>query len=440
MTDNDRLGVSTDRRKYMAALGAGIAAGVAGCSGDGGDGSSGDGSSGSQWSNTLEVLHGWAGGDGAAAINALIEVFQEEYPDMETDFQAVGASANVNLNATILRRMVNGNPMSSFANWPGNNLERYRDNLKDLEADVWDAEGYKDVMQDRAVELCTFNDQMPAVPLGSHRMNNLFYNISAFEEAGVDPESLDGMDALIDALDAIQQETDIAPMGQAMVAPWTVLQLWVQVLQSVAGVEAYTDWIEGNGNREDIVNALEYVQEIQENYITSDASTSSFTDMGGKMIAGEVACMHQGNWLAGQFRVDDSFNFEEHWDWIAFPGTEGTYTYHIDAIVAPANNPSEAETIAWQKFVGTKEAQIAFNNLKGSVPLRTDIDPSELGDFIGLTYEDLTSSDAYPPTLAHGLAVTPEQLGECKTAMSENMMGPYDVEAAADALLSTVSE
>jgi glucose/mannose transport system substrate-binding protein len=134
MTDNDRLDVSTDRRKYMAALGAGIAAGVAGCSGDGGDGSSGDGgdggdggstsgdgSSGSQWSNTLEVLHGWAGGDGEAAINALIEVFQEEYPEMDTNFQAVGASANVNLNATILRRMVNGNPMSSFANWPGNN-------------------------------------------------------------------------------------------------------------------------------------------------------------------------------------------------------------------------------------------------------------------------------------------------------------------------------
>ena len=460
MTDNDRLDVSTDRRKYMAALGAGIAAGVAGCSGDGGDGSSGDGgstggdggdggdggstsgdgSSGSQWSNTLEVLHGWAGGDGEAAINALIEVFQEEYPEMDTNFQAVGASANVNLNATILRRMVNGNPMSSFANWPGNNLERYRDNLKDLEADVWDAEGYKDVMQSRAVELCTFNDKMPAVPLGSHRMNNLFYNISAFEDAGVDPESLDGMDALIDALDTIDQETDIVPMGQAMVAPWTVLQLWVQVLQSQAGVDAYLDFIEGNGDRQAIVDSLELVKEIQQNYITNDASTSSFTDMGGKMIAGEVACMHQGNWLAGQFRVDDSFNFEEHWDWIPFPGTEGTYTYHIDAIVAPANNPSEKETIAWQKFVGTKEAQIAFNNLKGSVPLRTDIDPSELGDFIGLTYEDLTSSESYPPTLAHGLAVTPEQMGSCKTAMSENMMGPYDVEAAADGLLNAVSE
>ena len=125
-------------------------------------------------------------------------------------------------------------------------------------------------------------------------------------------------------------------------------------------------------------------------------------------------------------------------DW-HYHGDRHVYGYHIDAFVAPGNNPTREETVAFQKFVGTKTAQIEFNNLKGSVPLRTDIDPDELGPFIGLTYEDLTSSDRYPPTIAHGLAVTPEQMGACKTAMSENMMGPYDVEAAADALLDAVS-
>jgi len=454
MVRHGKAKIQTDRRTYLTALGTGLAAGLAGCSdggqesgGGGGNGDetdtteseSGSSGGGSTWDTELEVLHGWAGGDGEAAINALIEAFEEEYPDMPTNFQAVGASANVNLNATILRRMVNNNPMSSFANWPGNNLERYRDHLMDLEADVWDAEGYKDVMQDRAVELCTFNGKMPAVPLGSHRMNNLFYNISVFEEAGIDASSLDSIGALMDALDAIKQDTDVTPMGQAMVAPWTVLQLWAQVLMSQASVDAYMDFIEGNGDRAALVESLKVVKEIQENYITEDASSVSFTDVGGKMINGEVACMHQGNWLAGQFRSDDAFNYQEQWDWVPFPGTEGVYGYHIDAIVAPANNPSKDETIAWEKFVGTKKAQIAFNNLKGSVPLRTDIDPSELGDFIGMTYEDLTNSERYPPTIAHGLAVPPEEMGACKTAMSENMMGPYDVEAAADALLSAVS-
>ena len=106
--------------KYLTV---GAALGLAGCSGSGGNGENG-GNSGGNGGETLEVLHGWAGGDGEVAVNELIKAFEEEHSDIDTNFQAVGASANVNLNATILRRMVNNNPTSSFANWPGNNLER----------------------------------------------------------------------------------------------------------------------------------------------------------------------------------------------------------------------------------------------------------------------------------------------------------------------------
>jgi glucose/mannose transport system substrate-binding protein len=418
-----------NRRTYLGGVAAGAGLGLAGCLGDSGGSA-----------DELEVLHGWAGGDGEAAITALIEAFEEEHPDTATSFQAVGASANVNLNATILRRLSNSNPMSSFANWPGKNLERYRDSLMDLEEDVWEAEGYKESMQDRVVELCTFNGQMPAVPIGSHRMNNLFFNIDAFDQAGLAPEDIDSSSALIDALETIDNETDYIPMGQAKVAPWTALQLWVQVLIGEHGTEPFMNWIDGNADRELIVDSLDMVREIEENYISSDASSLSFTDIGGNMINGEYACNHQGNWIYGQFRADDNFNYKEHWDWMAFPGTDGIYHYHVDAFIMPSDNPSQEESIEWMKHVGTKEAQIEFNNPKGSVPLRTDIDPDELTDFLALTYEDLTSSDEYPPTLAHGLAVPPEQLGECREAIGNNMMGPYDVESAADDLIAVTSD
>jgi glucose/mannose transport system substrate-binding protein len=271
-------------------------------------------------------------------------------------------------------------------------------------------------------------------------MNNLFYNVSLFEEADVDPSSLDSMDALLDALDKVDQNTDAAPMAQAMKGPWTGLQLWAQILTSQSGVEAYMNFINGNGDRGAIVDALDTLQTIYENYITEDASSISFTTAGQKVISGDAATIHQGNWVYGMFRADDSFNYQEEWDWVPFPGTEGLYFYHVDAFVTPGSNPTREETIAWQKFVGTKKAQIAFNNPKGSVPLRTDIDSSELTDFLAMTYEDLTSSDAYPPTIAHGLAVSPQKMGDCKSAFGNNFMGPYDAEATADALIQAVSE
>nr|WP_170972338.1 ABC transporter substrate-binding protein [Natronorubrum halophilum] len=427
MVDNDKPMGGIDRRTYLGGIAAGAAAGIAGCTGGSEDGG-------------FEVLHGWTGGDGADAINTLTDAFEEEHPDIDATFEPVGGDGNVELNTAILQRLTNENPMSSFANWPGNNLKRYEGVLMDLKEDVWEAEGLKENIQDRAVELCTFNGKMPAVPIGSHRMNNLFYNTAAFDEAGIDAESLGSMSALLDALETIDQETDYVPFAHGMRSAFLGLQTWVQILSSQSGVDAYMDFIEGNGDRGAIIDALETLQEIQENYINGDASSIGYTQAAQKLIADEAACIHGGNWQYGMYRADDEFNYGEEWDWIPFPGTEGVYFYHLDAFVTPGDNPSPDETVEWQKFVGTQEAQIEFNNLKGSVPLRTDIDSSELTDFLAMTYEELLDSEEYPPTLAHGLAVEPQQQNDCEGAIGDHFMGPYDAEAAADTLLDAVSQ
>lgn len=427
MVDDDRSTTGVSRRTYLGGVAAGTALAVAGCT--------------ANESDDLEVLHGWTGGDGSDAINALTEAFEEEHSDMKATFEAVGGDGNVELNSTVQRRLTNENPMSSFANWPGKNLERYSGALMDLEEDVWDAEGYKESMQDRVVDICTFDGKMPAVPIGSHRMNNLFYNTAAFDEAGIDAEAdLNSVSDLLDALETIDQETDYIPFAHGMRAPFLGLQTWVQILSSDHGVDAYMDFIEGNGDRDAMIDALETLREIQENYINADASSIGYTEAAQKLIADEAACIHGGNWQYGMYRGDEDFNYGEDWDWVPFPGTDGVYFYHVDAFVTPQPNLSEEHTIEWQKFVGTKEAQIEFNNLKGSVPLRTDIDPEELTDFLAMTYEDLLDSEEYPPTLAHGLAVEPERLNECRNAIGNHFMDPYDAEKAADALLGAVSE
>jgi glucose/mannose transport system substrate-binding protein len=37
--------------------------------------------------------------------------------------------------------------------------------------------------------------------------------------------------------------------------------------------------------------------------------------------------------------------------------------------------------VAWLEMVGSKEAQEAFNALKGSIPVRTDVDKGKLGAY-----------------------------------------------------------
>ncbi|WP_330631857.1 ABC transporter substrate-binding protein [Halocatena halophila] len=428
--------IDDDRRNYLKALGAfGVAGitGVAGCLDDGGQSSteSGDG-------KTLEVVHGWTGDDGESAVAALESAYEEKHSDVSKKFSAVGASANVELNSRVTQRIRNDNAMSVFANWPGANLQRYKGYLMDVES-VWDDAGLKDTIHEATIEQHKFNGKIPGVPIGSHRMNNLFVNISLFEQAGVDYTSIDSVEKLISAYDTIKSETDAAPMGQAMKGPWTGLQLFAQILASQSGVEAYQSFIDGSPDGAAIREALRAQKTIHENHITDDASTIGFTDANQKVISDKAASIHQGNWAYGMYRKDDGFNFKEEWDWIPFPGTEEMYFFHLDSFIVPENTPTPELAKEFLTFAGSKEAQLAFNKNKGSVPLRTDIDANELPEFLKITYNDLLEAESLPPTIAHGLAVTPETAGACKKAFNSNFMDPYDVEATATALEEAVS-
>jgi glucose/mannose transport system substrate-binding protein len=388
--------------------------------------------------DALEVLHGWTGGDGQRAINALTSRFKKQHSDMNTNFRPIGGGGNVNLNSVVARRLANDNPPSSFANWPGKNLLKYEGVLMDIEESVWNEAGLKDVMVDAAQQRCRLDGTYVCVPIGSHRMNNLFYNTEVVEEAGVDPGSLSGMGDLTDALDQVQQNTDAVPLTHAMKAPWTNVQLWVEVLLSQEGVDAYTKYVNGNGDEEAVRNSLQSTKQILTSYINEDASTIDFTTANQKLIAGDAAFIHQGNWVYGMYRSAEDFQFQRDWGWTAFPGTSDTYVFHLDAFLAPSNNPSPQKTATWERFVGEKEAQVAFNERKGSVPLRNDVDPNRLPEFLGLTLEDLNGAEQLPPTLAHGLAVSPEKLGNVKSAFGDNFMGPFNVDQATQALMEAV--
>jgi len=71
-------------------------------------------------------------------------------------------------------------------------------------------------MVEEAVELHKQNGSYRAVPLGSHRLNCLFYNVSVVEDAGIDVDSLNSPSALIDAFETVSSETDAIPMTHGM--------------------------------------------------------------------------------------------------------------------------------------------------------------------------------------------------------------------------------
>lgn len=431
LTDStDREGPS--RRSVLSTTAAVAGIGIAGCLGD-------EEETGSD--EPLEVLHGWTGGDGEEAIAALIEGFESEHPDVETEFNAVGAEANIQLNDLVVQRVSSNDPPSSWAAWNGKHLEPFveDDMLGDITEDVWEENGLEDVFREEAKELSRFDGQYVCVPVGSHRLNNLFYNVAAVEEAGIDPvEDISSVDDYVDALATIDQETDTDPMVQALTTSNTQLSLWAQTHLGSQGYESYMDVMNGDGNVDDVTKSLEYVAEFGQ-YFNEDADSVNPPESNERIMNGDAAFLQQGNWMAGGYRAND-LAYGEDWGWIPFPGTENMYTLHFDTFVYPADNPSPEAAKTWLSYCGSAEAQVEFNKRKGSIPPRTDTSDEEFGEFLQQTMEDFASVEHQPPTVAHGLAVSSGALSDLRAAFNNHFMGPFDVEEAAQAIIEATAD
>ncbi len=415
------------RRDIIKTAGAtSLALALAGCAGDDGAGQEG----------SVEVLHGWTGGDGAEAAEAFFGGFADEFPDIDIDEQPIGGGGNQNLDQTVANRLQSNDPPGSFAGWPGANLERYDGVLGDVEEQVWDESDLASTHAEEAVEACQFNGGFAAVPIGSHRMNDLFYNVDVLDEAGVDPASITDIDALVDALEAVDSETDATPMAMSL-ASWAILQTWAVTMLGTQGHEAYMDFISGNGDEAAVRETFELLEEIFENYISPDATSADFTELNQNVMGGDAAFIHEGNWVAGAY-INEGLEYGSDWDAIRFPGTEDMYGLHIDAFVYPADNPTPEGTAAFLRYAGSESGQIAFNQYKGSIPTRQGVATDEFNTYLTDTIEDFENASQKPPTLAHGLAVDQSTQSSLEDALNSHFADPFDVDAVTEEFMDIV--
>src|SRR6056297_1320235 len=294
MTDANE-GSDVSRRDYIKVAGASTigVTGLAGCMGGGGDGDSTTTDSGSDETTessdgdttteeqssdyeTLEVQHWWTGGDGAAAVEALFEGFAEAYPDIEVNQNPVSGGAGQNLETVIKKRVLNNNPPSSWQAWPGANLQPYTeaDKLEDIGDSVWSENDMKNAYLEGPKEAARPGGNFVTVPLNIHRINNLFYNVSVVEEAGIDPSTIETPSDLVDALETVESETDAVGMAHQTQSAWSTTQLWATVLLGETDVETYNSFTEGNvaDNEEAVKSALQTVADYTD-YLNEDAGS-----------------------------------------------------------------------------------------------------------------------------------------------------------------------
>ena len=97
-------------------------------------------------------------------------------------------------------------------------------------------------------------------------------------------------------------------------------------------------------------------------------------------MEGKVAFNSMGDWADGEF-IKANMKEKEDFGWVNHPGTDGSFIIVADGFTLAKGAPHKEAAIAWLKSIGSKEAQEAFNPLKGSIPARTDVDKSKFDGY-----------------------------------------------------------
>jgi glucose/mannose transport system substrate-binding protein len=388
--------------------------------------------------NALTIFHWWTSGGEKAAIDALVNVFKEQYPDVAIMQSPVTGGAGYTMLPVIKSLVLAGQAPDAFQMHAGYEGKPYFDaDLLDPIDDIWTSEGLTAVIPDVVQSMCKFDGHFYAVPVNIHRVNVVWYNKSLLDANGINPATLTTWDAFFDACDKLKAAGVQYPI--VMGETWTAAHAFEQIVASV-GIDFYEDWINGkvtSASDPRLVQALNTFRTYM-GYVNPDHAALTWDDATARVINGTSAFNIMGDWANGEFLVAGK-TYGVDYGTFAVPGTQDMYGLCIDCFQHPAGVAHPTNSDRWLKVVGSKAGQDAFNPLKGSIAARTDADLTKYGPYQQSAIADFKTVTYMFPSVVHGSGA-PEafkvKLSDIMSAFVTNL----DVTAAASAMTSYTAE
>ncbi|OGO14637.1 MAG: ABC transporter substrate-binding protein [Chloroflexi bacterium RBG_13_68_17] len=367
----------------------------------------------------VEVFSWWTGGGEAAGLEAMMQVFAAQYPDIEFINAAVAGGAGTNARAVLASRLQAGDPPDSWQAHAGQEIiGTYvaADQIMPLN-DLFEEQGWLDVMPETLIPLISSGGNIYSVPVNIHRANVMWYNPTVIADAGVTVPTT--WDEFFTACEAIEADGKIClSMGEQ----WTAVHLMEVVLLGELGPEAYNALWDGTGDwgSADMTAALEVYAQVL-GHVNDDAASLTWQDASQLVARGDAAFNIMGDWVDGFFSGDTAGGNlglvpGEGYGWAPPPGTDGVFQFLSDSFTLARNAPHPDGAMAWLTIAGSREGQEAFNPVKGSICARTDCDPTLFNEYLQTALADW-STDVVVGSLWHGVAANDTWKNEINTAL-----------------------
>ncbi len=388
----------------------------------------------------LEVVSWWTSGGEAAALDALFKVYKKQNPGVEIINATVAGGAGSAARPVLQTRLVGGKPPDSWQTHPGRELfDQYvRPGYCEAITELYKSEGWDRVFpKELVMNLLTKDRKIYALLAGIHRGNVLWYNTKLLQNNGIkigDQMTFDQFFAACDKLKAV----GIAALGLGDSGIWASAQLFENTLLGVIGPKGWTDLFGGTMQWDDpeVKEAMRLFARMQE-YVNPDHSALSWDQAIKALMEGKVAFSSMGDWAYGEF-IKAHMKEKEDFGWVCHPYTDGSFMIVADGFTLAKCAPHKEAALAWLKCVGSKEAQEAFNSVKGSIPARTDIDRSKFNAYQQWSMDSF-AEDELVASCVHGEAAPAAFVQELNDAVAAFVVD-RNVDNFANALVQAAKE
>lgn len=322
-----------------------------------------------------EVIHWWTSGGESAAVKELANGFQKAGGTWVDAAVAGGENAR----AAAINRIAGGNPPTAAQ---FNTSKQYHDViaeglLNDIDA-VAQKEGWDNWLPAPIVGAIKIKGHYYAVPVNIHNPNWFWYSSAALQKAGAtEPKTIDEFFAALDKLKAAGL-VPLALGGQG----WQELLTFNTMLINVGGRDTYLKFYKDQDpavvTSEPFKKVLAAMQKLR-GYVDPGSPGRNWNDATAMVITGKAGFQIMGDWAKGEFAAAKQTAGKE-FGCIAGFGADAPYTLAGDVFVFPKT--TNADAIKSQQMLATvftsPAVQVAFNNKKGSIPIRTDVDTSQM--------------------------------------------------------------
>lgn len=377
--------------------------------------------------NQLEIFSWWAGDEGPA-LEALIDQFSVDHPDIEVINATVTGGAGVNARAVLKTRMLGGDPPDSFQVHAGQELIGtwvVADRMEDL-TDLFTEQGWLDAFPQGLVDLISTDAGIWSVPVNIHRSNVLWYVPANLEQWGVTVPA--DWQEFVDTTAPALQAAGVQPL--VVGENWTVQHLWESVALSVLGTDGWAALWSGDlaFDSPEATAVWDLFAQVL-SFTNADASGLSWQQATDRVANGEAAFNVMGDWAAGYLATTLQLEPGTGFAWAASPGTDGVFMLLADSFGLPVGAANRDAAVAWLELLGSQTGQDIFNPLKGSISARLDSDLSMYNAY-GQSAAADWQSDAQVGSLVHGAVANETFMSEFATVM-ETFLGNRDSAEAA---------